>query len=307
MNAIADLTCSDLSLAYRRGELSPVEVARDCLARIDAHAALNAFMPIEPERVLAAAAESETRWRAGAPLGSDRRRADDDQGQYLGQGLADPARLENQRRHAGASRRAGGRAPARAGRGHPRQDLHARARLDRRLPFAADRHHPQSVESGSHARRFDRRWRGCRLARPRRAASRHRRRRFAAHSGRLHRRVRHEAELRPGAGLSAVAAQRAGAPRADHPQGCRRRADAVGDRAAGRARHDGLEYAGAGFQRRARRGRARLARGVLGPARAELRARSRDRSGGAQGGARAGRAGRHCRGGRPAARRARAR
>ncbi|MGH6665570.1 MAG: amidase family protein, partial [Pseudolabrys sp.] len=69
MAAIAEMTCSDLSSAYRRGSLSPVEVARDCLARIEAHKALNAFMPMEPERTLAAAAESEKRWRAGQPLG----------------------------------------------------------------------------------------------------------------------------------------------------------------------------------------------------------------------------------------------
>ncbi len=69
MSAIGDLTCADLTAAYRRGELSPAEVARDCLARIDASAAINAFLPIEPNQVLAAAAESETRWRAGSPLG----------------------------------------------------------------------------------------------------------------------------------------------------------------------------------------------------------------------------------------------
>ena len=69
MSAIGDLTCADLTAAYRRGELSPAEVARDCLARIDASAAINAFLPIEPNQVLAAASESETRWRAGSPLG----------------------------------------------------------------------------------------------------------------------------------------------------------------------------------------------------------------------------------------------
>src|SRR6185437_15175303 len=69
MTAIVDLSCTDLSLAYRRGELSPVEVTRDCLARIDAHAALNSFMPLEPERALADAAAAEKRWRAGKPLG----------------------------------------------------------------------------------------------------------------------------------------------------------------------------------------------------------------------------------------------
>lgn len=69
MSAIADLTCAELTSAYRRGKLSPAEVARDCLARIERHAALKAFMPIEPDRALAAAAESEKRWRAGTPLG----------------------------------------------------------------------------------------------------------------------------------------------------------------------------------------------------------------------------------------------
>ena len=69
MSAMGELTCAELTAAYRRGKISPVEVARDCLARIDAHAAINAFLPIEPESVLAAAAASEARWRAGAPLG----------------------------------------------------------------------------------------------------------------------------------------------------------------------------------------------------------------------------------------------
>ncbi len=69
MAAIADLTCVDLTAAYRRGELSPVDVARDCLARIDANAALSAFVIIDPERALAAAADAQARWRAGHPLG----------------------------------------------------------------------------------------------------------------------------------------------------------------------------------------------------------------------------------------------
>jgi aspartyl-tRNA(Asn)/glutamyl-tRNA(Gln) amidotransferase subunit A len=69
MTAIADRTCADLSRLYQRRELSPVEVAHDCLARIAANAAFNAFLPIDPEGVLAAASESEARWRAGSPLG----------------------------------------------------------------------------------------------------------------------------------------------------------------------------------------------------------------------------------------------
>ena len=70
MRDIADLDCAALTECYRRGDLSPVEVARDCLARAEHHAAFNAFMPIEPERVLAEAAASESRWRRGTPLGA---------------------------------------------------------------------------------------------------------------------------------------------------------------------------------------------------------------------------------------------
>src|SRR5665213_3998302 len=69
MSAIADLTCAALTRLYWRGALSPVEVAQDVLARIERHAGLNAFLLIEPEPVLAAATESEARWRAANPLG----------------------------------------------------------------------------------------------------------------------------------------------------------------------------------------------------------------------------------------------
>ncbi|MGH6725473.1 MAG: amidase [Pseudolabrys sp.] len=69
MTAIAALTCAELTAAYRRGALSPVEVARDCLARIDKNAAINAFLPIEQGGALHAAALSEARWRGGASLG----------------------------------------------------------------------------------------------------------------------------------------------------------------------------------------------------------------------------------------------
>jgi len=70
MTAIADLTCADLARLYRRRELSPADVARDCLDRIGANAAINAFLAVEPDGVLAAAAQSEARWRAGGPLGA---------------------------------------------------------------------------------------------------------------------------------------------------------------------------------------------------------------------------------------------
>ena len=68
--SIAELTCAELTACYRRGELSPVEAARDVLARIAANARFNAFMPIEPEPVVEAATAAEARWRRGAPLGA---------------------------------------------------------------------------------------------------------------------------------------------------------------------------------------------------------------------------------------------
>jgi aspartyl-tRNA(Asn)/glutamyl-tRNA(Gln) amidotransferase subunit A len=70
MTVLTDLTCAALTDAYRRGALSPVEVARDVLARIERHAALNAFLAVEADAVLAAATDSEARWRAAAPLGA---------------------------------------------------------------------------------------------------------------------------------------------------------------------------------------------------------------------------------------------
>ncbi len=70
MTAIADLDCAALTLAYRRGTLSPVEVTRDVLTRIERHAAFNAFVLVDPERALAAARQAEARWQAPPP--SDR-------------------------------------------------------------------------------------------------------------------------------------------------------------------------------------------------------------------------------------------
>jgi aspartyl-tRNA(Asn)/glutamyl-tRNA(Gln) amidotransferase subunit A len=69
MVTITDLTCADLTAAYRRGRLSPVDVARDCFARIERRAAFNAFVVVDPGAALKAAAESQDRWRRGTPLG----------------------------------------------------------------------------------------------------------------------------------------------------------------------------------------------------------------------------------------------
>jgi aspartyl-tRNA(Asn)/glutamyl-tRNA(Gln) amidotransferase subunit A len=70
MTDIAALTAADLLRLYRRGELSPVEVARDVFARIEKfEPAINAFVLTDPERALAAARASEQRWRKSEPHG----------------------------------------------------------------------------------------------------------------------------------------------------------------------------------------------------------------------------------------------
>ena len=67
---IALMTASKLAKLYRAGELSPVEATRAALQRIERYnARLNAFNLVAAESALAAAAQSEERWRLGAPRG----------------------------------------------------------------------------------------------------------------------------------------------------------------------------------------------------------------------------------------------
>jgi aspartyl-tRNA(Asn)/glutamyl-tRNA(Gln) amidotransferase subunit A len=57
-----------LSAAYAGGKLSPVEVTRACLARIDAwEPKINAMYRVDREGALEQARAAEARWRAGAP------------------------------------------------------------------------------------------------------------------------------------------------------------------------------------------------------------------------------------------------
>ncbi len=68
---LADLSAVELLRAYRTGVASPVEAVRACLARIERlDSTFGAFTLVDGERALAAARESETRWRAGQPLGA---------------------------------------------------------------------------------------------------------------------------------------------------------------------------------------------------------------------------------------------
>jgi aspartyl-tRNA(Asn)/glutamyl-tRNA(Gln) amidotransferase subunit A len=60
----------ELTDAYRRGELTPTAVAESYLARIaEVDERVGAYLTVVREHALAAARESERRWRAGAPLG----------------------------------------------------------------------------------------------------------------------------------------------------------------------------------------------------------------------------------------------
>ena len=70
MSAVLEATAEQLTVAYRTGELSPVEAAEASLARIERDdPALNAFCLVDAERALAEARASEERWRRGEPAG----------------------------------------------------------------------------------------------------------------------------------------------------------------------------------------------------------------------------------------------
>ena len=65
------LSATELVAAYRARSLSPVEVTRAVLARIEAlNPRLNCFCLVDPDAALKAAAASEQRWLKGAPIGA---------------------------------------------------------------------------------------------------------------------------------------------------------------------------------------------------------------------------------------------
>jgi aspartyl-tRNA(Asn)/glutamyl-tRNA(Gln) amidotransferase subunit A len=66
---LADATGGELVRMYRSRKASPVEVTQAVLRRIERlNARYNAFCLIDPERALAAAQQSETRWAKAEPL-----------------------------------------------------------------------------------------------------------------------------------------------------------------------------------------------------------------------------------------------
>ena len=64
------LSATEMLQLFRSGELSPVEATQAALDAVERHdGELNAFCLVDHEGALAAARESEARWRAGAPRG----------------------------------------------------------------------------------------------------------------------------------------------------------------------------------------------------------------------------------------------
>jgi aspartyl-tRNA(Asn)/glutamyl-tRNA(Gln) amidotransferase subunit A len=69
MASMHELDALQVAAQYAGGALSPVDVARDCLARIDSwEPKLNAMYRIDRDGAMAAAKAAEARWRAGKPL-----------------------------------------------------------------------------------------------------------------------------------------------------------------------------------------------------------------------------------------------
>ena len=69
-DTVALMSATELLRRYRDGSLSPVEATRAALAAIERHdKTVNAFVMVDEEGALAAARDSEERWRRGTPKG----------------------------------------------------------------------------------------------------------------------------------------------------------------------------------------------------------------------------------------------
>lgn len=67
---LAPLSLADLTAAYAKGGLSPVEVMKTTIAHAEAvNPKINALFCFRPEQALESAKASEARWRAGDPMG----------------------------------------------------------------------------------------------------------------------------------------------------------------------------------------------------------------------------------------------
>ena len=202
----AHATIHELTAAFAKGAALPLAVTEDYLARIGAlDAKVGAYLTVTRDEALAAARASEARYRAGAPLSPLDGVPLAIKDVLLHARHADDLRLEDPRDVRAAVRRHRRRAAARGRRGAPRQDEHGRVRhglVDRELRPSTSTRNPVGPR------------RACRAAR--RAASaaavaaglaarrlRHRHGRLDAPAGRLLRRRRAQADLRPRVALRA--------------------------------------------------------------------------------------------------------
>ena len=182
-----ELTAREMAAAFQRRSLSPVEVTRALLARIEAwESRINAMYRVSAELAIGQAQASEARWREGKPLS-----ALDGVPVTIKENIATPRRSGAHRharqrgRAAPARRRAAGRSRARGGLRDARQDHHAGLRhavLGLSSLHGITRN-PWRLES--QYLRLELRRRRPRSPGLRAAASRHRHRRFGAPAGRI--------------------------------------------------------------------------------------------------------------------------
>ena len=216
-------TAVETSAALAAKKVSAVELAQDVIGRIERHdGKVNAICVRDFERGLAAARAADAELAQGREEAAARHTHD-------GQGILQHGRPADDLRQSGLQgfHRQGRRAAGDARQGsrlrHPRQDQRAdRARrlaeLQRRL-----RHHQQSVRSRPHAGRIFRRIVGSARRRLWPALDRLRYRRLAARACVPLRRLRPQADLRPGCDARSSGA--AGAAVAVQPRPQRDRAD----------------------------------------------------------------------------------
>ena len=199
MPDIKSLTAAELLRLYRRRELSPVEVTRDQLDRIDKfQPAINAFIIVDRDGALKAAqglrgALAARASRSGLADGLGATVKDNvwlkDFPSRRGSLTSDPAPMKEDAPAVARLREAGAvilgktTLPEFGWIGA----CHSPLTGITRNPWKLDRTH----------RRLVRRRGGRGAAQSRPPAHRHRRRRLDPHSGGVHRRVRHQAELRP--------------------------------------------------------------------------------------------------------------
>ena len=147
MSALHDLSAHELSAAYRTRKLSPVEVTRAALARIEAwEPSINAMYVVDAKRALAMAAASQERWRRRRPLSPIDGVPITIKDNIAVQGHPGAGRHRGRRHDAERRRLSAGGARAGSGLRAARQDHDAGLRHAGVRPLQPARHHAQSLE-----------------------------------------------------------------------------------------------------------------------------------------------------------------